>query len=574
MWDMAEHGVDGVRLSEAVRNVDCFEFVKQIHRMSLWPPIFPLLECPVFLLFGYEYNVASGFMGVLFALCLLAVFFVGLELSQSTGILIGGLAVALMASSPIFQLFGALIMLEIPGALFLLLSLGTYIRFQRTRSSKDWILTCLMASALFFIKYNYGLMWIFPVILNESWSVLSVRTSRQKICNTLIQYVSRHRFFVMILTVYVVFLIAIGITGGWIWKVAGQKIIVTSLGNPVYFLIWFLIIRFFLRPRENLARAKFFIQNMNVQYRIFLLIVILPIFIWMLIPYHMKDFFYFMENRSSDIPFWSMENLLFYPRVFFKEYSPSSVIGLIVFILGICSLLLMKKNSTTRIIYLALGVGLFVSFFHPYKQARFFFVVAPLLWLVFSNSLGQVFRVVTRKCRPSLVSAISVLLVLVCFVLATVHGFDINKLRINHRSHSVSGSVRPLLDVIADNAWTSQESVVLGYWNCLSPGLVEWHCRLLRPGKKGEYIPHHPRHFSNTLDPTLLTVFAQSEELERIFILDAFQTAPEWAAEFRRENFWLPAVSEAINRDQRFVCKNEYTFSKAGYRLIVFHKAY
>jgi hypothetical protein len=288
----------------------------------------------------------------------------------------------------------------------------------------------------------------------------------------------------------------------------------------------------------------------------------------------MKDFFYFIENRSSDIPFWSMENLLFYPRVFLTEYSPSPVIGLFVFIVGVCSLLLIKKDSTTRIIYLALGVGLFVSFFHPYKQARFFFVVAPLLWIVFSDSIGHVFWLVTRKCRPRLVPAICVLLVLVCFVLAAVHGFDMNRLKINHRSHSVSGSVRSMLDVIANEAWTSQGSVVLGYWNCLSPGLVEWHCRLLRPGEKGEYIPHHPKHFSGTLDPSLLDVFAQSEKVKRIFILDASQLASDWAAEFRRENLWLPAVNEAINRDKRFVYENEYTFSNAGYKLIVFRKAY
>ncbi len=57
-WDMAEHGYDGVALAAALHAGEPLRFVAEIHRMSLWPPLFPLMECPVFLLCGYDVSVA------------------------------------------------------------------------------------------------------------------------------------------------------------------------------------------------------------------------------------------------------------------------------------------------------------------------------------------------------------------------------------------------------------------------------------------------------------------------------------------------------------------------------------
>lgn len=76
LWDMAAHAVDGIRLAEHARQAHSTAFILEINRMSLWPPVFPLLSFPVFLLFGYDYQVANSWMNALSFLSLLACFLV------------------------------------------------------------------------------------------------------------------------------------------------------------------------------------------------------------------------------------------------------------------------------------------------------------------------------------------------------------------------------------------------------------------------------------------------------------------------------------------------------------------
>lgn len=46
-WDIANHGHDGVLLSDALRRLDPVDFLVRVHGMSLWPPVMPLLEISV-----------------------------------------------------------------------------------------------------------------------------------------------------------------------------------------------------------------------------------------------------------------------------------------------------------------------------------------------------------------------------------------------------------------------------------------------------------------------------------------------------------------------------------------------
>ena len=196
LWDMADHGYDSVKLVESVKNLDFIRFLDHINGMGVWPPVFPIMEFPVFLIFGYDYSVARAFVSILFAFCILAIFLVGSELENSKGILVGAISVALMCLSPFYQLFGVLVMLEIPGTLLLLLATLFYIKYVKTDSSKYLKLTCIFTVALFFCKYNYGLMWIIPLAINEAWreSLLS-RKNIKNAFSKLIQFGRNKPFF-------------------------------------------------------------------------------------------------------------------------------------------------------------------------------------------------------------------------------------------------------------------------------------------------------------------------------------------------------------------------------------------
>jgi len=569
---MADHGYDGVKLVEAVKNLDFISFLVHINGMGVWPPIFPIMEFPVFLIFGYDYSVARAFISILFAFCILAIFLVGSEFENSKGILVGAISVALMCLSPFYQLFGVLVMLEIPGTLLLLLATLFYTKYVKTDSSKYLKLTCIFTVALFFCKYNYGLMWIIPLAINEAWreSLLSRKNIKNGF-SRLIQFGRNKPFFATFLIIYTCFLISIIISGGFVWHIAGQKISVTSLGNPVFFLIIILIILFLIKAKRNIALVRNIWQQLELKYRLFFLIVVLPVFVWMLVPAHIKGFFSFVQNRSSGLPFFSEENLLFYFRSFIEQYSTSEVIGLIVLALSIIPLFFLNKYfPKNRIIYLVFATGLIVSVLHPYKGPRFFFTVAPFVWLACTLSIVNILEFISSRLKLNKVSSVIYpLLTFVCLAFVLFIGIDSKRLESKFINYTLSENTRPLLDTISNIAENSKGTVILGYWNRLSPGLVWWHSRISKPDIEESSIPREPKLL---IHPPLLDMLIESPDVEKILVLDLPINKTKNARQFYSETLWLPAIKSAIVDDSRFLIDKELIFPKSGYRLIVYHK--
>ncbi len=564
-----------MRLAQSAKNLDVLNFFSHVNSMSLWPPAFPLMECPIFLVFGYDYTVARGFISILFALCIFAIFLVGLELDSSRGVLLGALAAALMSISPLYHLFGTLVMLEIPGTLLLLLAALSYIRYLKTDTKKDLKLFCLTTVVLFFCKYNYGLMWILPVGLNEIWRAAPSLNALKTGLSKLIQFGKSRPLFSVFLILYMSFLLGIVISGGWIWNIAGQRISITSVGNPIYFFFCFLFLLFLIKPKKYLVLARKTWRKTEQKFRMIFLFVCIPIFIWMLVPSHMKGFVSFLENRSSELPFFSADNLLFYPQAFIKQYSPSFVVGLIVFVLGFFPIFFLRRHSSTsRVVYLAITVGLLFSLFHPYKLARFIFTVAPFLWLSCAQTITYFFGFLFRRNKSTVAAKVRLIFVFVCLSLALYFGYQKQRLQSDFNTNTVSANVRPILNTLTKFAQRSKGTVILGLWDRLSPGLVEWHCRLQIPGIEADKIPKSPQKYSRTLTPSpLLDNLFENQNIERIIFLGLDNSNTLWSKAFFSENNWLPPVKNAIKTDSRFFQEEELLFPKSGYRLTLYRKS-
>ncbi len=230
-WDPAKYGGAGVRLADAVRDGEVGEFLRQVNRLSLWPPLYPVVvELPVFLVAGGEYRVADEVAGGCVLLAALAAWACGWAVAEplrngggapAGGIawgrralgggpgvapacaplragsgrteegqprarveppgeavrrrdvtpggreiaaeLAGGVTAALMLVSPAVHLFGTISMLEVPGALLTLVALWAYSRSLETGRAGNWRGACAAATGLFFLKYNYGLLWLVPL---------------------------------------------------------------------------------------------------------------------------------------------------------------------------------------------------------------------------------------------------------------------------------------------------------------------------------------------------------------------------------------------------------------------------
>ena len=169
-WDMAKYGAAGAHLTHAVKALDPLDLARTIWGLDLWGPVFPLVETAAFLPFGSTYRTAQAEMVVLFVLTVLAGFWAGRQVAGVGGDLAGALVAASVAVSPAFQLYGTLVMLEVPGALLLFLAVGSYARSLRSGVPRDFTLACLAAALLFFLKFNYGLAWLVPFVLAETGS--------------------------------------------------------------------------------------------------------------------------------------------------------------------------------------------------------------------------------------------------------------------------------------------------------------------------------------------------------------------------------------------------------------------
>lgn len=573
-WDQAEHGGAGVALAEAVRRVDPLRFLALTNQMSLWPPFFPLLECPVFLTCGYDYGVARGLIATLFALCVVLAYVAGCELDRGGCHLVGAVASCLLLLSPIYRLYGALVMLELPGAVLLLFSIGFYFRFRQSGRVVHWKLCCLVATALFFTKYNYGLLWIVPMMLNELWEDDALR---RRILVWVKDYFYSARWcrpFPIFVALYLIVMAAVALTGGWVISVGGHQVSVRGLDNPAQILLAILVIRAAVLAGADRHNARQWYTGLGVVPRQFLSLVFLPILLWSAVPPHLKDFLGFVGNRSSGLPVLSLDNLLFYPWAFAREYSRTPRLGMLVLVMALLQLrFLWRGNPKDRALAIALALGLISSLAHPYKDPRFFFTLAPFVWLACGRSVAWVVAILTVRWPAALhLSVAPAIAVAVCAVSALAHP-EMAKLRQAFEKQNPPANIRAVLNAVAGTALRSNGSVILGTWNSLSPALVTWHCQLRTPGVDPSHLPIEARELPGDLSPTaLLEALHAAEDLEKIMVIGLSAERFPWSEDFIKENTWLPAARTALDRDASFRLDSAKDFKETGYEMLVYSR--
>ena len=389
-WDPAKYGVAGVRLAAALRHLDPLAFLAGVNRLGLWPPLYPLAETPAFLLFGDGYRVAAGFVGALDFLTALAAFWAGRWVAaDGTDELRPSIAGALTALAvlvcPIGHLFGTLSMLEVPGALLVFVAVGAYARSLATGRREHWRWACIAATALFFLKYNYGLLWLAPLALHEAWRAAgdeegALRHAARRAGERL-RAIDLRRPWTWFLIAYAALLVAIAVTGGWELPLADRTFHVQAVGNPLYVLYLLVVFRALVVPgRRRALLARF--RALGERARTAAAWIGLPIAVWFLLPPHLKEFCKFVENRAAGPPAWSLGGLVFYPRAFVAAYSPYLAVGVAVLFLAAWPLAELRRlPPARRLVALALAVGAAALVLHPDKLPRFLFTVAPLVWL-------------------------------------------------------------------------------------------------------------------------------------------------------------------------------------------------
>jgi hypothetical protein len=571
-WDAARYGAAGAHVAHAVRHLDVVDFVRAVEGLDLWGPVFPLIEAAAFVPFGSSYQAAKGLMVVLWALTVVAGYWAGRQLGGAGADATGALVAGLVAVSPAFQLFSMLVMLEVPGALLLFLAVGTYVRSLRTSRPRDFTIACLAAVLLFFLKFNYGLAWLVPFALSEIWLAAGSMKELRIRCVSRLQRARWRSPWRLFLLVYAAGLVALALLGTRVTDLTGETTRSISLGTPLYALYLLVIARALSRPRRSWAGLKAWYAAATSRQRKRALVILLPIAVWMLPPSHTRGFVRVLENRSAGPSFWTTEGLLFYPRAFLHDFSPAVAVGVACLVLVACSVVVWARLSRGHgVVVLALLLGLAATLVHPYKLERFLFPVVPLLWLAAAAALAAAIEWVARTRLKMLAGPVVAALILGVAILLPV---DRARIAAVPATNEVPAGVRPVVLAVAKEAARVHGSVLVGYWNDFSPGLVEWEgWQAVRAFVAGD-MPRPADHVLRDAGAERMPeVAAQQRALHAILLLDLHPGGSAYRVGWEQENSWLEPARRALEADPRWTMTSEQTFPESGYRLRVYERA-
>lgn len=571
-WDMAKYGASGLALADALARLDLATFVARVWELDVWPPLFPLIEAGAFLVADDGYTTPRRLVALLFFLSVLAAGRAAWETERlggaGWGAVSAAIAAALVASSPFLHLFGGLVMLEVPGMLLLLASVACAARWYATGRPGWWTAACATALALFFTKFNYGLLWIVPLLGHEAWRRAGSAAALGRGAAAGARAYRWRRPWPIFVAAALLLIATIPLSGGWDLTVFGAEVRATSTGNPLYALFLLAVLRFAVLP----APRRWLLGRLRAAppvWRTALLVLALPIAAWMLWPEHTKELLGFVENRSSHLPF--AEALLFYPRTFVERFHASPGLGLAVLATAlVVALRLPRLAPARRLVTLAMLVGLAALVLHPYKMERFLSPVAPLVWLAAASAFAEAAAQVALRLPRGLGRAVPTVVALAALALAARAGVDRPRLDADLALHGVTPAAAPVVEAVAAAARQSPGgSLLVGAWNMLSPGLVEWEMRRQSAGAAEPSLPELPERLAGTGDPARLLDRAAARTA-RLIVLDLPENAPAWNPAWPPEAGRWDPLRTALAADPRFISITNQPFPATGYRLTVY----
>ena len=251
-------------------------------------------------------------------------------------------------------------------------------------------------------------------------------------------------------------------------EIFGQRLRATSIGNPAYALLLLFCVRTALGGRSAWNRLRRLWRRLDASWHGVGSLLMAPIFVWMLLPPHVKEFFGFVENRSSDLSL--VESLAFYPRVVLEQYSATPWLGVVTLALALLALSwLASRDPRHRLLALTTLVAWLALSAHPYKLPRF-----SVQGAVLAGCLAAVW-LVTRGLRWRRLGVVAVPLGMLAAACVLWLGVDGTFIETQHRLRTVPLESAPVAEAAARVA--AEGGVLVGTWNQLSPGLVEWRAR-------------------------------------------------------------------------------------------------
>ncbi|HEY9421614.1 MAG TPA: hypothetical protein VIW92_09380 [Thermoanaerobaculia bacterium] len=535
LWDMAGHGWGGVELLRAAAGGHPLHFLDLLNRQDKWPFGYSLLLLPFLAAGDASFASATLLSVILFALVPVLLLWVAREVDEGPAGLWGGMiAAALFLASPLLRVFGMLVMREMAGAAFSLLALGFYLRARRLGTPWAWRLAGLATLGLFLIKYNYALIWVAAVLVNEAWRMPPERRRE------LVKQAMRWR----ILAAYLALLILAALfginpgVGVYIGLVVGAVV---------------LIVRWWRDPEGFRARWR----SLPVEVRAALSTVALPIWIWWLSPepIHPKEAIAFLRNRSTGPPLLSGESLGYYFRSLIQDYSAAPVLGVLVILFVLLALLWLKRFRALALTAL-LGLGL--ATFHPYKEARFLAVTVPFLMLLAAMAFSRAVHW-RRPVVGGLLCAGAI-----AGIAWAAWGADLNaRLVKDYRLYSARPGFWKSLSFVANQSAGVDRVAVIGAFNEMSGSLVRWWLALDEKTGDVEVVDGPTRR-----EP--IRTWLEEERPQRVLAIRLLPTSRFYQGkDFQSYNAWQLAAIDSLEKQEGWKVARRRRFEALEMEILV-----
>jgi 4-amino-4-deoxy-L-arabinose transferase-like glycosyltransferase len=148
-------------------------------------------------------------------------------------------------------------------------------------------------------------------------------------------------------------------------------------------------------------------------------IYISVLLLWLLVT-NRQSMFLFFTDHPSYMPFWLLENFLYYPRIYLNEYSPNPFISIFALVLAAVQVGIEWRRLYVRLAAWAFLAALVILTISTTKEPRHMLIIAPLIWVLAGVRLAGIFAALMALPRRSLNAALALGLLLVLFVTASL----------------------------------------------------------------------------------------------------------------------------------------------------------
>lgn len=560
LWDMAYHGFGGAIIAADIQSLSLLHLIADTLAQQDYPFGGSYLLAIFMILFGDSAQSAAVASYCFFVLTGLIMFMMMQELLPSGNRVAGILVALLPLTSPLYLAFSFLIMLEIFGTFFTLLSLTLYVHAQKTLNQHYFIGAFVAATLVFFIKYNYGLILIAVLGVIELYQLPA---SIKRCAVTAIKRGFRSRAILSLsnglVVLLVVLLLSIILTQGYEFTFWGRKIALYKIQNPAYVLVFVVLVksmRAFRRHKNDIT------ADVTARFKVLLWWTFLPVSAWLLLPGNLDSVIDFSINRTSDYSLLSLDNLLYYVEALNKDYCIMPVVFSVFLLFYLLSLLSIRSESFPIKLFHAYFLLSFVMVtIHPHKASRFIFTAVPIFWLVAVAKIGAVL-----KKRPFNYILPTLMLGLL-LLFGNTFGQSLKNLY-HYDFYSRTAHwfcpfppVRAIIERIMVEAQKPGRIAVIGSCNEISPRSLQWNFLRKR------ITPERPVEFD--FKAKELTKLA-TIPIDRILVVEIRESSPYYSKDYRLYNAWKQESIDAVTKSPDYALKETLFLASSQIKLSIF----